>query len=178
MPALSTLIIGGLEIQRAALEENFSQDYEELAGIGGIRMADGSLIIQRAWPAAGNYKLRTTLSGNGRTPAALDGLDRASAHEISCAEPRRIGGASNIITLPAGRRSDTGYTPTGYALIGGNLVDTPLSLVGNIATLTTVSGAQHYQVRYWPKFTGMITHRSNGQPWQASRGWTITVEEI
>jgi len=26
--------------------------------------------------------------------------------------------------------------------------------------------------------TGRITHNSNGRPWQASRGWSVTVEEV
>jgi hypothetical protein len=172
------LIVGGIEIPVYALIDAFAQDYEEIAAIAGLRMSDGSLIIQRAWPASGNYKLRTTISGGGSLPAPLDGLDRGSAHEISCAESRAIGSASNIITLPTGRRSDTGHTPQGYALVSGELVSTPLTIGGNVATLTTVAGAQHYQVRYWPKFSGMITHRSSGNPWQAAKRWTLVVEEV
>lgn len=172
------LIIGGIEIPLYALTDSFSQDYEELAAIAGLRLANGGLVIQRAWPASGNYKLSTTISAGGSLPAPLDGLDRGAAHEISCAQPRAIAAVSNVITLPAGRRADTGYVPVGFASVAGELVATPLALVGNVATLSTVSGAQHYQVRYWPKFTGMITHKSSGQPWQAARSWTLTVEEV
>lgn len=172
------LIIGGIEIPLYVLTDSFNQDYEELAGINGLRMSGGGLIIQRAWPASGNYKLRTVISGGGSLPAPLDGLDRGTAHEISCAEARRIASTSNVITLPASRRSDTNHTPQGYALVNGELVATPLALVGNVATLTTVSGAQHYQVRYWPKFIGKVTHQSSGEPWQARRSWTLTVEEV
>lgn len=172
------LIIGGIEVPLFALTDAFSQDYEELAAIAGLRLANGSLVIQRAWPASGNYKLRSTISGGGSLPAPLDGLDRGASHEISCAQPRAIAAVGNVITLPAGRRSDTGYAPVGFASVAGELISTPLALVGNVATLTTVAGAQHYQVRYWPKFTGMITHRSSGEPWQAARSWTLTVEEI
>jgi hypothetical protein len=58
------------------------------------------------------------------------------------------------------------------------LVGTSISITGNVATLGSVAGAQHYQVLYWPKFTGRITHQSSGQPWQASRRWTVTIEEV
>jgi hypothetical protein len=172
-----SLIVGGIEIPRHALSDEFSQDYEELAGIAGLRLSDGGLVIQRAWPATG-YKLRTTISGGGSLPAPLDSLDRGAAHEISCAEPRRIAAAGNVITLPAGRRTDSGHTPDGYALVDGLLVPTALSLVGHVATLTVVSGAQHYHARYWPKFSGLLVHKSGGSPWQAARRWSITLEEV
>lgn len=178
MSAYPNLIIGGIEIPLRALIGGFSQDYEEIAAISARRMANGALHLQRAWPASGNYKLRSIIQGGGILPAPLDTLDRGGVHEISCAEARRIGATSNVITLPAGRRSDTGYTPKGYALVSGELVATPItSLVANVATLTVVSGAQHYQVRYWPKFTGAITHKSSGEPWQARRTWSVTIEE-
>jgi hypothetical protein len=172
------LIVGGIEIPLYALTDAFSQDYEELAAIAGVRMADGSLVIQRAWPTSGNYKLRTMISGGGSLPAPLDGLDRGTAYEISCAQHRAIAAVGNVITLPAGRRADTGYVPVGFASVAGELVSTAVSLVGNVATLTTVGSAQHYQVRYWPKFTGMITHKSSGDLWQAARSWTLTAEEV
>ncbi len=178
MSAYPNLVIGGIELPLRALTGGFSQEYEELAGISDLRMGDGSLLIQRAWPVFGNYKLRTTISGGGRLPAPLDGLDRAAAQEIECAEHRAIASPLHILAVPAGRRGGGIYAPVGYALVGGELVATPLALVDNVATLIEVTGAQHYQVRYWPKFTGRITHRSSGQPWQATRTWTLTVEEI
>jgi hypothetical protein len=180
--SLTTLIIGGIEIPVYALTDDFRQDYEEIAGISSARMGDGSLLIQRAWPtAAANYKLRTTISGGGSLPAPLDSLNRGASVEISCAEPRRITGATptaTTITLPAGRRSDSGYAPTAWALVGGLLVSTPVSIATNTATVTAVSGAQHYHVRYWPKFSGLITHKTGGEPWQARRGWSVTLEEV
>lgn len=179
MSVIRNLIIGGIEIPLYALTDAFTQDYEELDGVNGMRMSDASMVIQCAWPASVNYKLITTISGAGSLPAPLDGLMRRVAHEISCAQHRAISAVgNNIITLPAGRRADTGYVPVGFASVAGELVATPLALVGNVATLTVVAGAQHYQVRYWPKFTGMITHKSSGQPWQAARSWTLTVEEV
>jgi hypothetical protein len=174
-----TLLIGSIQIPLHALIGGFSQTYEEIAGISSARMGDGSLTIQRAWPTVGkNYKLSTTISGAGSLPAPLDGLNRGAAVEVECATHRAIGSASNIITLPTGRRSGGIYDPVGYALVNGLLVPTPLVIVSHVATLTTVSGAQHYQVRYWPKFSGRITHQSSGEPWQARRSWSITIEEV
>ena len=174
----STLIIGGFEIPLFALSDEFTQSYEEIAGISSARMGDGSLIVQRAWPSASaNYKLSTTISGAGTAPAALDGINRGATVEVECAEHRRIAGLTTSITLPAGRRTGT-YAPQGFAVVNGLLVGTSISITGNVATLGSVAGAQHYQVLYWPKFTGRITHQSSGQPWQASRRWTVTIEEI
>lgn len=174
-----TLIIGGIEIPLRALTEGFAQTYEELAGLSARRTLGGSLLIQRAWPLTRNYLLRTTISGGGILPAPLDHLDRGGTYEVECAEHRRIAGdgAYNVITLPAGRRSGGIYTPRGYALVGGELVETTIAIVGHVATLGLVTGAQHYQVRYWPKFTGNLTHKSDGEPWRATRRWTITIEE-
>jgi len=175
---IPTLIIGGIEIPLYALTDEFSQTYDEIAGISAGRMGDGSLSIQRAWPSvARNYLLSTTLSGGGGLPAPLDGLNRGAVVEVECAQHRAIASTGNVITLPAGRRSGGIYTPVGFALVDGLLVGTPLALVGNVATLTVVSGAQHYQVRYWPKFTGQITHKASAEPWQARRSWTVTIEE-
>lgn len=172
------LIIGGIEIPLRALTDVFSQEYEEIAAISARRMASGVLHLQRAWPASGNYKLRTTLQGGGRLPAPLDNLDRGGAHEIQCAQHRHAGAAGNVIVIPAGRRSGGIYAPQGFALVAGELVSTPLSIATNTATLTAVSGAQHYEVRYWPKFTGAITHKSSGEPWLARRTWSVTIEEV
>lgn len=174
-----TLIIGGIEIPLHAMSDDFSQDYDEEAGIGDMRLSDGSLVIQRAWPASG-VKLVTSLGAAGSLPAPLDGLDRGVAHEVSCARHRVIAVAAPglSVTLPAGRRSDTGHTPVGYAAVGGLLVPTALSIVGHVATFTAVAGAQHYQAHYWPKFSGRITHKASGRPWQAAGGWTMTIREV
>lgn len=174
------LIIGGIEIPLRSLTGGFSQSYDEIAAISSRRLADGTLFTQRAWPTADkNYKLRTTISGGGILPAPLDALNRAVAHEIQCAEQRRIAAVGNVITLPAGRRAGGIYDPLGFAQVAGELVATPItSLVANMATLTVVPGAQHYQVRYYPTITAVITHRSDGEPWQARRTWVVVAEEV
>lgn len=173
-----TLILGGIEIPLYALTDEFSQSYEEIAGISSARMGDGSLLVQRAWPSLqANYKLATTISGGGSLPAPLDGLDRGAIIEIACAQHRAIAGTGNVIALPPGRRSGGQYQPRGFALLGGLLVETPIHVVDDVATLTVVADARHYQVRYWPRFSGRITHQSSGEPWQARRSWSVTIEE-
>lgn len=177
--AYPTLIIGGIEIPIRMMQDGFSQEYEEIAAIDSDRMMDGSLLVQWTWPSsARNYLLRTTISGAGRWPVPLDGLHRGAKVEIECAEHRRIGAAGRVITLPAGRRAGGIYDPLGYALVGETIVATPIeSVVAHVATLTAVSGAQHYHVRYFPKFTGVLTHKSGGETLQVRRRWTLVVEE-
>lgn len=171
------LIIGGFRLPLSAYWEDFRQTYDDEAGIGEIRLADGSLVIQRAWPATG-VKLLTTLAARGRMPPLLAGLDRGVAHEIACIEPIHLPSLNTAITLPAGRRADTGYTPRGYAMVDGELVSTPvLSVVAHVATLQAVAGASHYEARYWPKFSGRITYRQDGTPLRGGRGWTLTIKE-
>ncbi len=177
MTAYRDLIIGGIEIPTHALMDGFTQDYEELAGISARRTLAGSLLIQRAWPLDRNYLLRTTISGGGSMPPPLDQLDRGSVHEVSCAEARMIAAQVPVIALPAGRRSDGAHAPRGHALVDGELVETSVVMSGDTAILAPVSGAQQYQVRYWPRFTGFITHKSSGDPWQARRTWSLTIEE-
>lgn len=182
--SFENLIIGGIAIPAHALSDGFSQDYDEIAGIGDLTMGDGSIVTQRAWPDAGrNYLLLTTLSGAGSLPLPLDGLNRASHYEIECAQHRHVAGVTNVLTLPAGRRSGGIYAPQGYAvvLVGGAYELVPVAftnITGNAYTLATVTGAQHYEVRYWPKFTGRIIHKSTSEPWRARRGWTLTMREV
>jgi hypothetical protein len=171
------IIIGGIEIPRYANSEGFSQTYDELAGISARRTLGGTLLPQRSWPLTRNFLWSTTISGVGSLPAGIDQLDRGVAYEVECAEVRHISGGTHVITLPAGRRSGGIYAPRGFALVSGLLVETSIAIVGDVATLGVVSGAQHYRVSYWPKFTGVLTHKSDGEPWRATRRWTITIEE-
>lgn len=180
--SLQTIVIGGVELPLWVFVDGFTQDYEEITGVGELVMDDGSLTISRL-DQGRNYRLRTTISGGGTLIAPLDALDRGAEVEIQCAEPRRISHptipTSLSITLPAGRRTGGIYTPRGYAMMAiGEIVETPItSIVDNVATLVAVTGAMHYHVLYYPKFTGRIEHKHSSEPWQAKRTWTITVRE-
>lgn len=179
MADYATLIIGGIELPLRSLHYSFSQDYEELAGISETRMGDGSLSIQQAWPADGGYKLRTVISGEGRIPAPLAGLRRGEPHLVQCAAQMLFSSATPSVALPSGRRSGGRYDPRGFAVVEGEQVASAItSIVDDVATLTVVADAQHYQVRIYPEFTARLTHRATSQPWQARRGWTLTLDEI
>ena len=173
--------LGGVVVPiESALD--FSQTYEPLGGVARLRMMSGALVQQVGW-----RKLRTTLSGAGWWPSGLEGLDYDSALTLLCAAPRAILSASNVIALPAARRTDAGFAPIGHAVVpgasvgvsGGDLVPTAVSIADNLATLTPVTGAIGYQITYWPQITVFVTSRATQAdlPGAAHR-WSLTAEEI
>lgn len=164
-----SLIIAGYVIPWHA-RHGLAQTYEVIGGRTRGRKLSGAGYVQQHWA-----KLRTTISGEGSLPAPLAGLDPATSYEISCAEPRVIAGTASI-TLPAGRRSDV--APIGYAVLDGLLVETPVSIAGNVASLTAVTGAQHYEVRYWPKFTAHLEIEAEADVNGAARRWRVVAEEV
>lgn len=139
------LIIGGLRIGFDA-GYGLIQDYETIGGSSVLRMLDGTGIKQTHW-----QKLRTRISGRGRYPPGLDGLDYSTSMQIACAAPRSLTSASNVFTLPAARRSD--WPPAGYAIVDGRVIRVAVSVVSNTATVATTAGADAYQVIYWPMLT-------------------------
>jgi len=153
------------------------QEYAPIEAVSRTRTADGSLIVRELWSG----KLRTTISSDGPAPPGLRAIDNSNPYEIWCIAPIAINSASNVITLPATKRSDTGSEPLGFAEVGAEMVPTPLVLSGlddTTATLTTVSGATQYQVRYFPKLTVM----SPPVRFSLTRGvgydWTLEAEEV
>lgn len=153
---------------------DFSQSYEPLGDGPPLRTMTGAAIKQAAWA-----KLRTTLAGGGWWPAALEGLDYSQPLTLKCAQQRAVHSASNVIVLPAARRTDAGYTPVGHAIgADGRLVPTPLNLVVDTATLTTVAGALGYQVAYWPQLTVYAEPpRPEMDVTAAQHRWVLTAEE-
>lgn len=142
--SVPTLIIGGVSLPSEAWYT--AQEYGVLeAGRTVHRMLNGAAVVQTHF-----RKLTTRISGEGWAPPALDGVDWTQAVEISCIAPRMQNSATTAATLPAARRTDV--APLARAIVGGQLVDTPLaSLVGNVAAATAVAGATAYQFLYWPK---------------------------
>lgn len=145
-----TFVLGGIEVPVRAID-NFRQQYQELGGRAVLRKADGSALVQQRWT-----KLRTTLSGDGPLPHGLSNLDLSAALTLKCAAERAVTSSSNVITVPAARRSDSGYEPVGYAIVNKLPVVTAISWNVNEATLTTVAGATAYQVRYFPELSVVI----------------------
>lgn len=156
---------------------SLTQTYSELRAEEQRRAADGSLYIRRAWAG----KLRTEISGEGKLPLALAQLDTSSPVTLACASPRHIAGDRTTITLPSTRRSGAAYAPLAWAIVDGDLVSTTVSITDDVATCGTVSGADAYQVAYWPHITAHITRATETlttSSGQHSYRWQLIAEEV
>lgn len=169
---IRTLEIGGLVIPVQAAGD-IEQSFETIGGSALLRMLNGAGMKQTHW-----RKLKTTISGSGWTPPGLAGLDYTAPLTIKSCASRAVQAAGNVIAVPSARRTDTGYAPSGYAIVEGRYVPTPLVLVSNTATLTAVSGAQGYGVRYWPQLSVYAEFRESNRPAASSWSWSIEAEEI
>lgn len=171
MPNAYDIVIAGLVIPYAAAQQ-ISQSYETIGGRARLRFADGSGLQQTVWT-----RTRTVISGVGRLPDGLAGVDWDSPVEIQCLAPLAIRAAGNVITLPAARRAAP--APMGHAIVNGRLVPTGLALAGDDATLVAVAGATGYQATYWPVLTCLADPPSRDFD---GRGiecrWTLTAEEV
>lgn len=171
---ITTLEFGGIVIPTEAVPE-FDQRYEDLAGQTFRRTADGSGILRSGWQG----KISTRITGRGWVPGGLETLALNTTHTIKCAMPRAVSSATVSVTLPAARRTDSGHTPIGFALVGDSLVSTAITgIASNVATLTAVSGASGYRVHYWPQITAVITANENTGNHQAEFRWSIEAEEV
>ncbi len=170
MPRYHNFILGGVEVGLSASQQ-VTQTYETIGGRSLRRKLSGAAHMQTAWA-----KLRTTLSGSGRLPEGLSGLDYSTSLSLSCLAPLSIWTATTSATLPAARRSDV--PPRAWAIVNGLHIPTPMSLSVNTATLTAVTGASGYVVAYWPVLTVYAAPPRldfNGR--DPTLGWTIEAEE-
>lgn len=172
MSSPRTLEIGSLKLPLHA-RLSLRQTYEVIGGRARLRFSDGAGLVQQAWA-----KLRTIIEGEGSIPPGLALLDTVSTLTMRCVGKRSVAGGTSI-TLPAARRTDTGSTPRAYAQVGEAVVETALSIVANVATLTPVSGADLYWVDYYPEISVIcdpVQERRdvNG----ALTGWSLTAEEV
>lgn len=151
------------------------QRYWLLGGATTLRMMNGAAKQQTHW-----RRLATMISGAGNIPAGLDDLDYSQPLILKCVAQRSITAAGNVITIPATRRSDAGHVPHGFAeSASGVLTATPVSLVGNVATLTTVVGAARYTVLWYPQFNVFATPPvGDVDTGNASFGWELNAEEV
>jgi hypothetical protein len=139
------LIIGDIRIPRKACH-TISQSYDQVGGTSLLRLGNGTGIIQSAaWG-----KLRTTLNCSGWAGPGLSGIDwqDSAGVTIACIEPRGLTSSSNIIALPAARRTDEPVL--GFAVVGNELVLTPVDVEDDVATLTIVAGATAYKAEWLP----------------------------
>ena len=167
-----TLKIGGVEIALATFPA--SQEYSPIEGATVHRMMDGAAYKQQHWS-----KLATRISGDGWAPAALAAVDWSAAVEILCIAPRAIHSATVNATLPAARRTDLTTNVFAYAVVNGELVATPHSILVNAATATAVSGATSYQFYYYPKLSCYSSGPTETLDLSgAAYGWSLEAEQI
>lgn len=169
---IRTLEIGGLVIPVQAAGD-IEQTFEPIGGVSTGRMMNGTAYRQRHW-----RKLKTRISGSGFAPPGLAGLDYDAQLLLKSVAARALQAVGNVVTVPAARRTDTGYAPLGYAVVAGRTVSTPLALAGDTATLTAVSGAQGYGVWYWPQITVYAEFNDSARPAGAAWSWSIEAEEV
>jgi hypothetical protein len=165
-------MIDGLEIPIWEAQD-YSEDFERFGGFGLLRTCEGTGIRQANW-----VKHKVTLSGSGSLPPAFTLIDHTVTHTLKLAVGKAIQSASNVIVVPAARRSDVAVE--GYAVMSvtGFLVPTAVSIPVNTATLTIVPGAVAYRVVYWPQFTVWIDPpKDDADHRSASHSWSITAEE-
>lgn len=169
------LKIGALEIpNRAALD--LDQTYEPIGGESILRTMSGAGIKQITWS-----KLRTVIQGGGWSPPGLEGIDTTTQQTVACLVPRSLfANASRQVTLPTARRSDAGAEPWAWAIRpDGSIVNTGMSLAGDLATADEVTGAIGYQIQYYPLLTCWISRPSeSGVRGDATYTWTLTCEEV
>lgn len=150
------------------------QTYEDFGGYAVLRLGAGAAIAQQSW-----RKLRTTLSGTGITPPGLAGIDWTQPITLGCIAERSIQSATNVITIPAARRTDA--PPYGWAVTAaGMLRSTPVSIAGDVATLTPVAGAAGYQVAWYPLLSVLVLDgvRVSFDAVGAVASWELACEEV
>jgi len=150
-----------------------TQRYEPIGGETILRACSGRGIKQMTW-----RKTRIVTSGGGWVPDGIQSLDFSAQYAVGCIVAETIPAvlATRQATLPTTRRTDTGHTPFGLAqLPGGQTVESAVSIVANVATVTAVSGAVAYQVGYYPLLTCWINRPTKSGPAYA---WELVAEEV
>lgn len=168
-----TLEVGNLVIPAGAMG-NLRVQYEDQAARTDRRTASGAFNRRTAWSG----KLRATITADSFAPLGLDTLDQDTAYTVALPVQRSVSSASNVITLPAARRSGGLYDPVGFAVVDGQLVSTQVAVVTNTATCTVVSGASGYRVDYYPSISAYLTVPDTSLDGaRATHAWQIVVEE-
>jgi len=182
MSDVRLLIVDGVTVPVFA-STTISQTYDKQSATYRSRMRSGTLKQRKVWPSGG-AKLITTITGSGMIPPGIgeDGLvDYDNSFVLSCVGHRAITSTSNVIALPAARRSDSGSEPYARVRVAGTdkWVPTAVSVVGNTATLTTVTGAAQYQCLYFPEITVFADPPTEEKPRHGPEfSWTLVAEEI
>ena len=162
------LMLGGVAVHHL-LAGGAAETQEAIGGSTIARLSGGAAVKMTHW-----QKMAGTISGEGFWPPGLDGLDYSQPLELRSTKVRTHQAASTVITLQGTPRPD--QAPWGYAIVGRDLVPTPVSMAGNVATLTAVPGATAYQVCWTPKYTVVTNGPSEGQDGD-QRTWSLAWEE-
>lgn len=168
-----TLVIGNVVVPVQSARSVIVA-YEDFGGFTWppLRMQDGAGVMQQSWA-----KLRLRISGDGIVPVAFAGLSRTAQHVLKSPASRSVHGDTNVITVPAARRADTGYVPRGFAVVNGLYYATPLSMAGDVATLTAVPGASGYGVIYWPQLSVFIAVSQSVDSAKSGHSFVLEAEE-
>lgn len=175
MSTLGTITIGALELP-VLVAFGLGETEQEIGGYNFHRMHNGALRSQEHWS-----KFRIGLSAEGLSAEGLAGIDRGAQFTFKGSAPRSIFSATEAITVPAGRRTDGSYTPRAYTWRGGKRTPGSIaSTVGNVITVTTVSGTELYEVEFFRQLTMLLVERPVRE--LDSRGhllrWRLTAEEV
>lgn len=165
--------IGGIIITDIA-GYDIKQTYSSVDGGSSLlRSMNGTGIKQTRWE-----KIKITTTGTGWIPPALQTLDTNAQQVMKCTAPMHSQSASNVITISADRRTDTGSEPFGLAFVNGNWIDTPCAMSVNQATLTAVAGATLYRACWYPEYTvyadRVVDDGDLGGPYYS---WSFTAEQ-
>lgn len=171
--SLADLTINGMRLPYASAGE-IEQSYEDIGGFSVRRLGGGALIHQETW-----RRVRTVLTAAGWTPPGLSGIDWSQSFALGCVAPRRKKSATNVIGIPAARRTDV--PPVGFAILSdGSLLQTGIAVAANVATLTVVPGAIGYEVQWHPLMTVRAPDgvRESYDAQGAVASWELVCEEV
>lgn len=165
--------LGGFPIHiKAGLE--FSQSYETISGTAIHRMQSGRAVKQTHFK-----KLKTVISGKGWVPTGLDNLDYSIPLWLKSAVPLSISSNLQQLLLPYIARNDVGYSPKGFALVDGELIESKLVIDGRLVTLEYVDDTLSYQVHYYPELLVYAEPpQVHGNVTSSEFSWSITCEEV
>ena len=167
-----SLVISGVPVPLHAVLD-LSQRYEVIGGRTDLRLANGNALRQTHW-----QRLRTVIEGGGWMPPGLVAIDYSAPVIIDCLTPRSLVTTALTATLPSARRSDAEHAPRAWAWVANEYQPAQMAIAGDTATLTAVTGAEHYRIDYWPQLVCLADPpQESGEPGAASYRWSLTAEE-
>jgi hypothetical protein len=90
---------------------------------------------------------------------------------LSSSEAATIASLTNVIDIPADRRSDVPLRA--FAYVNGVYIPVGFSTSVDEVTVSLTTGATQYMVGWYPEFAAFIEIDLTGR-----QGWTLTAEEV